>query len=327
MDDIDRARHWADATAAWLDGLLADKTRRAYRAALNDFNNYITVKLWLVTPTDLRAWLADMQARGLSAATCNQRLAAVSSLYTAICDHWIDDGVSPSPLHTLNPARAVDRLECVPFRTAIALDAHQVRALLNAVRSRFGDASSPAGVRARQHYALIAAYLLTGRRNSEVRTWLKSDLRKSSTSGWQYHWANKGGERWDELPVALFELISAYLDAAEHPFASLPAGAPIWSALSSPNFGTALATPLTGREVRRIVKQYAIIAGLPPETHVHTLRHTAADAIRVAGADIHSASRFLAHHGTAVTERYYDHRDAVPNTWAPVLAETWGITP
>lgn len=307
MDDIDRARHWADATAIWLGGLNADKTRRAYRAALNDFNNYITVKLWLVTPTDLRAWLSDMQARGLSAATCNQRLAAVSSLYTAICNYWIGG----EPLHTLNPARPVDRLPNKPFRDAIALDEHQVRQLLSAV---------PRGTaRGLQHYSLISTYLLTGRRNAEVRTWLRSDLRQAA-GRWEYHWVNKGGERWDELPAALVELIRRYLAAAGHPFDSLPANAPIWSAIKGD-----WTRPLTGREVRRIIKRYARLAGLPETVHVHTLRHTAADAIRLAGADIHAASRFLGHANTLITERYYDHRDTVPNTWAATLIETWGI--
>jgi site-specific recombinase XerD len=63
-------------------------------------------------------------------------------------------------------------------------------------------------------------------------------------------------------------------------------------------------TRLTPRSVERIVKQHAILAGIPTFTTPHTLRHSYATDLMNQGVDLRSVQEFLGHKNIATTQIY-----------------------
>ena len=63
-------------------------------------------------------------------------------------------------------------------------------------------------------------------------------------------------------------------------------------------------TRLTVRSIERIVKRYALFAGLPAITSCHTLRHSFATDLLIKGVDIRIVQEFLGHKNIATTQIY-----------------------
>ncbi len=61
---------------------------------------------------------------------------------------------------------------------------------------------------------------------------------------------------------------------------------------------------LTARSVERIVKKYSRKAGLPFDAHPHTLRHSFATDLLIAGADLRSVQEMLGHESIRTTQVY-----------------------
>ena len=61
---------------------------------------------------------------------------------------------------------------------------------------------------------------------------------------------------------------------------------------------------LTDRSIERSIKKYAMIAGLPPNTTPHTLRHTFATDMMNKGVDLRLIQEFLGHRNISTTQIY-----------------------
>jgi len=61
---------------------------------------------------------------------------------------------------------------------------------------------------------------------------------------------------------------------------------------------------LTGRSIERLVKKYAMMAGIPMFTTPHTLRHSYATDLMTQGADLRTVQEFLGHKNIATTQIY-----------------------
>lgn len=72
---------WSHALDAWLAIQRSENTRRAYRAALNNFFDATGAAPWSASSNEVLAWIAAMRAAGRSKATIRQKLAARSSFY------------------------------------------------------------------------------------------------------------------------------------------------------------------------------------------------------------------------------------------------------
>src|SRR3972149_3524883 len=82
------------------------------------------------------------------------------------------------------------------------------------------------------------------------------------------------------------------------------------------------AQPLSMREVGRLLKRYARLAGLDAKKiQVHTLRHTAAMLRHEAGDNVEDICAFLAHSSLAITQIYLHRVEGKKDTsWSKVEA-------
>lgn len=75
-------------------------------------------------------------------------------------------------------------------------------------------------------------------------------------------------------------------------------------AINNPLFTNRQGGRLTTRSVQKIVKRWALQAGLPPETSPHTLRHSFATHLLDGGADLKTVQQLLGHSSLATTQIY-----------------------
>lgn len=291
---------WSDAFSLWLSSK-AGNTRRAYEAAWEQLLDFTGKMPWQMGSADVEAWVAELR-KHYSESTVQQRLAAVSSFFSYARLQYMDivDGVE-MPLHRYNPAKTVNRPKVQPYGRAHPLTIEDVRSLLDAV-----DRSTPLGLR---DYALILAFVLTGRRNSEIRNLRWGDLEQRDDRIW-YHWQGKGGTSGRyELPAVVYHAIAAWLTAAGR-LDGIHQDDYIFTPLSDhasrfPGVDHDPGQPLSSRYIRDLVKKYARRAGLDADLiRVHDLRHTAAMLRAEAGDDVRSISSFLGHADLRTTSRY-----------------------
>ena len=315
---------WDDAAAAWIETKLArsgsEHTQRAYESSVRTFFEFCQVRPWEVGGVQVIAWQQAMRGKGLSEATVNLRLAALSSFYAFCCYRYVVTDPATGreiPLMEHNPVARVERAKVSPYEKSVYLSVDEVRALLRSI-----PRNTVVGLR---DYALIVTYLYTGRRSSEVRTLRWGDIRQEGGRVW-YDWKGKGKKRTDELPLPAYNAIVAYLEAAgrlegmgEEDF--------IFTALSGvatrlPGVEEVGSRPLSSSFVNRVVKKGARRAGLKwKRIHTHTLRHTAAMLRYDLSGDVKKLKDFLNHSSLATTQIYLDHNEKRTDTlWAQVEA-------
>lgn len=291
---------WANAFGLWLSNK-AGNTRRAYEAAWEALMDFTGKMPWEMGSADIEAWAAELRSQHAES-TVQQRLAAVSSFFSYAKAQYMDfvDGVE-MPLHHYNPAKAVNRPKVQAYGKAHPLSVDGARALLAAI-----DRNTTQGKR---DYALILAFILTGRRNSEIINLRWGDLEQRDNRIW-YRWQGKGctSGRY-ELPATVHQAITDWLASAGR-LEDLHPDDFIFTALCDhanrfPGVDHDPGRPLSSRYVRDLVKKYARAAGLDPDLiRVHDLRHTAAMLRAEAGDDVREISSFLGHSNLHTTSRY-----------------------
>lgn len=310
------AQRWLEASELFLGSLNSERTRIAYRHALQDLLAFTEKLPWQIERSDLQRWVADMKERSLAPNTIRLRVSAASSFFRYCIDEFDLLSHNPAGARSLRPAVS-------PFGKAAYLSPDQAKALLEAIPQD--------SVQGLQDYALFLTYLITSRRNTEIRALKWGDL---TVRGEQviYRWSGKRKAREDELPQPAYNAILHFLFAAGR----MPLGdqdyifAPLTDrACNLPNVPEESWTrnrALSVREVNRRLKYYARKAGLRSERlRVHSLRHTAAMLRKAAGDDLEQISSLLNHSSLAITQIYLhsieSHRD---QSWASV-AELLGI--
>jgi integrase/recombinase XerD len=167
------------------------------------------------------------------------------------------------------------------------LTAAEVRALLGQCSRR-----APTGIRNR---ALIMLLYRSGLRISEALALKPSGVDLDAHSARVLH--GKGDKATVRpLHPSADDAIMRWLD--RRATLGLPNG---------PLFCTLDGGPLSDRYVRDMLKRLGAKAGIDKRVHPHGLRHTYANELREAGADVVVISKALGHTSIAVTARYLDH--------------------
>jgi integrase len=313
------ANPWLEAARLWLEAAESRRgslrTRTEYQRNLALFFRFVAKEPDQVTGADCQRWASFMSEAGLSKATINTRLAAVSSFYSFVSTRY---EVEPGRyLHNFNPASSVQRLHINPYEKAKGLSPEQARAMLKTC-----DRSTVLGAR---DHAILSFYLLTARRRAEVARLIWADLRDGREPGQkEYHYTGKGGKGgWRTLPVPVWASIEHYLKLAGRLMTmeqDTPLFAPTHDKARYLGHQISENSRLSERSINNLVERAAKRAGLEHVT-VHTLRHAAAKLRRAVGEDIEGISQFLDHSSLAVTSIYLNTLEGKEDTrWAEVSA-------
>jgi len=323
---VDLMQAWATEFENWLQQPRRSNpnTQRAYRKAWEGLLRFTDKMPWQITKSDVAGWMAAMretgeQGRPLSEATVQQRLAGISSFYLYAqndAEIVLPNGQRRG-LSEHNPAgSSALRVQIDPYDKADGLSNEQTVAFLRVIR--------PNTVQGMRDHALFSLYVASGRRNTEVRTLQKKDIR-FKTQAVEFHWAQKKGSGWEELPEDIWGEILGYLKAAGRAWETLGPEDYLFTALNdhAKTFKNVKAEgydpqgqPLAMRQVLALCKKYARKAGLDPKlVHVHTLRHTTADLMIEQGNDVRDVQTQLGHKGLNTTQIYFTKKKGKKNVF------------
>lgn len=278
-----------DALAAWLDHVraldgAAANTVAAYRADVSDYLGFMAahrgggeglVALAALPQSDLRAYLAREQGRGLSARSLARRLSAIKSF-----TRWLSEreGVDATAILAARSPRYRRKLP----RPLSEADA---RAVLDQV----GDDARSDWVAARDQ-AVVTLLYGCGLRISEAlglngAAHPLPDVLRIIGKG--------GKERLvPVLPVAR-AAVARYVTLCPWP---LPAREPL--------FRGARGGPLQPRLVQAAMERVRNRLGLPATATPHALRHSFATHLLAAGGDLRAIQELLGHASLATTQGY-----------------------
>ncbi|UCF68226.1 MAG: tyrosine recombinase XerC [Acidobacteriota bacterium] len=281
-----------DAVKRFLDHLSLDRDRsvetvRAYRRDLVDMIGFLLSRRQdrssprpeEVTPRQVRAWIADMHERGLTATTIGRRLSAARSFY-----RWL---VRIGELEA-NPAAEVP-MPRRPDRLPERLDVDDVSAIMEAC-DEGGARTSIAACRDR---ALLELLYGAGLRVSELVSLDVDDLLLGERTA---RVVGKGRrERVVPFGRRAVQALRRYLDRSrslrersgqEALFLNLRGGR------------------LSARSVRRVLDKAVARAALLRGVHPHVLRHSFATHLLESGMDLRAIQELLGHARLTTTQRY-----------------------
>ncbi len=267
-----------------LDAVDSPHTRRAYRRALVGF---LTWHQGQGTPALTKAivqrYRADLLEDGYSAASINQRLAAIKKLVREAADNQLLDPTIAASIDNVPGAKQKGQ------RTGNWLTTEQAQQLLNAP-----DTTTLKGLRDR---ALLAVALGCGLRRSEIVAltfehiqqregrWVIIDLRgkhQRIRAVPMPRWAKQAIEAWQH---------AAGIATTGYVFRPLH------------KWGVLIGDEINPQTVHGVVAEYAGATGLAPLAP-HDLRRTFAKLSRKGGAELDQIQASLGHASVQTTERY-----------------------
>ncbi|MBA3780197.1 MAG: tyrosine recombinase [Chloroflexi bacterium] len=268
-------------------------TVRAYRTAVEQFLSWLadqpTVDWKRPGRLVLRAYLGELDGRGLARTSVSSRLGALRGFYRhALREGWVEG----DPWNAVSTPRQGRRLPKV-----LAVD--DVEAVLDAVGSSRAD-SGPLSVAAAlelRDRAIVEAAYAAGLRISELAgaTLADLDLRRG-----ELRVVGKGNkERLTLLGAPALDAMGAYLELGRP---RLRSGARDED--SGAVFLNAAGGSLGVRGLRYRFDRLARRAGLPRGISPHTLRHSFASHLLDGGADLRVVQELLGHASLATTQIY-----------------------
>ncbi len=252
-------------------------TCRSYRSDLADYHAYLAAE-WPGVPVKgarvlhLRSYLHALRARDLSRATVARRTASLRGLYRFL---RVTGVVSKDPAAGLQTPRR-------PRRLPQFLDEEEATRLVSAPAGE--------GEAALRDRAILETLYGSGLRVAELAGIRVEDL--DLEGGWVLVRGKGNRDRRSPLTGEAVKAVRAYL-------ASRKAAGP-----GSRLFLNLKGGGLSDRSVRRILKKYAALAGLPSSTSPHTLRHSFATHLLNRGANLRGIQELLGHNRITTTQVY-----------------------
>ncbi|SFL81976.1 site-specific tyrosine recombinase XerD [Methylobacterium pseudosasicola] len=282
------ARPPAPEVAAYLDMLAAERgaganTLAAYRRDLDDYLAYLGregIPLEEADTHSLRAFVADLETRGLMASSAARRLSCVRGFHKFL---YAEGYAEADPSVAVSGPR---RGRTLPKVLSIA----EVDGLLATAHAAAADKEAGPARRARRMVCLLELLYATGLRVSE----LVALPRAAGTTRERYLFIKgKGGrERLVPLTEASRAAMTAHL-------AAVPEESP-WLFPADSDSGY-----LTRQAFARDLKAVAVAAGLRPDrVSPHVLRHAFASHLLQNGADLRIVQELLGHADISTTQIY-----------------------
>jgi integrase len=286
--------------------LLRDKQR-----AVNDFFTFVGVDHPKdVRPGDVKAWQAQLEARGLAPNTIYGRISQVSSFY-----EWAIKGgmLRDNPVKYARP-KAPKRYQT---ESTQSLTNEQVRALLTVVKGKANEGN----IVAKRDYAMLLFYLLTGMRRAEVARLRWGDIYEQEDH-LVVTYRVKGGEieNRELYEPAVKEALLDYLQSADRLEGMQPT-TPLWTSHDRVNKNPG--APLTSYAFVVRLKKYAKEAGIG-HIHLHQTRHTVARIV-AEKEGIKAAQEQLGHKNENTTRVYVQRIGVRRDRFSEHLADEFGI--
>ncbi|QGG46525.1 site-specific tyrosine recombinase XerD [Heliorestis convoluta] len=258
---------------------LSDHTVAAYRRDLTDLVSFLEnreIQSWtLVDRSALKDYLYDIHQRGLASSTRARRLAAMKTFFTFMLQ---ETQLEKDPTALLDGPRQSRLLPDI-------LNVEEVAALLE---------SPPRTIVGLRDKAMLETLYASGIRVSELLS-LKLDQVQLQQAFMKV--MGKGGkERIVPLGSQAIEAIEAYVTKARSR----------WVGHSRENhlFVNQKGKAMSRQGFWKILKSYALKAGITKEISPHTLRHSFATHLLANGADIRSVQEMLGHADISTTQIY-----------------------
>ncbi len=285
MKDTADTAHGSEAAiegfidALWIEDGLSAQTLAAYRRDLSLYARWLAARhhkaLDDSTEADLLGYMAQRHA-DTRATTANRRLSVFKRYWRwALREH----SVEADPTLRLQAARQ-------PLRVPKTLSEAQVEALLAAP-----DVARPLGLRDRTMIELMYA---SGLRVSELV--LLKTVHLSLDEGALRVTGKGSKERVVPFGAEAHGWLQRYLAEAR--------GAILKRRASDALFVTARAAPMTRQMFWKLIKQYALKAGIETPLSPHTLRHAFATHLLNHGADLRAVQLLLGHADISTTTIY-----------------------
>ncbi|MBT9382717.1 tyrosine recombinase XerC [Pseudooceanicola sp. CBS1P-1] len=278
-----------DAMGRWLDGLASvldrsDRTIEAYRADLVEFLTFITLHkgesqglgaIARVDVADMRSWMANQRARGVSARSLARRLSSVKSFYRWLAER---EGFDPTAVLSTRSPRFQRKLP----RPLSEEDAAKML-------TQVGEQDARAWVSARDT-AVVTLLYGCGLRISEALSITADDLPLGTAL--RIHGKGKK-ERVVPVIGPARQAVEAYLELCPHP---MEAGQPIFRGIKG--------GPLSPGGIQKAMAAARAQMGLPSSATPHALRHSFATHLLNAGGDLRAIQELLGHASLATTQTY-----------------------
>ena len=268
----------------------AANTLDAYRRDLLDLSSFLSsrgVSVAAAGEDDLRAYLSDVEARGMSAQTTARRLSSLRQFHKFL----FSEGVRAD-----NPATVIESPRLGrPLPKVMSED--EVDRLLDAARDQTALEGNNAGLKRARLICLLEVLYATGLRVSEL-----VGLPLSAVTGDDRFIAvrGKGGrERLVPLTERAREAIDAYLQARRDQRGEARESDK-WLFPSSSRQGH-----LTRQRFAQELKSVAAVAGIDTKrVSPHVLRHAFASHLLAHGADLRAVQQMLGHADISTTQIY-----------------------
>ena len=276
------------AFLAWLgaERRASPLTLEAYGHDIADFLGFLTrhlgsepdlAALAALRPADIRAFLAERHADGLSGATRARRLAAVRSFCRYLARRQGCDCPAVRLVATPRARRPAPRALSEPAARAVAED--------------IGEESDTAAVQARDA-ALFTLLYGCGLRISEALGLRVGDAPLPGGTGALTVRGKGDKERVVPVLAAVSAALAAWL--GHHP--DRRPDAPLFLGVRGGALNPAVA--------QRTLRAFRRHAGLPEHATPHALRHSFATHLLAAGADLRAIQELLGHASLSTTQRY-----------------------